>query len=520
MTLKPPYSTKIDSLVSVTKLRFIFLLEIVVILLVLSLAGTSTVLGATDSLGAIDDFYDRFYLADADSITDIPYVSQQVNGLCHWATQSMQLQTIGIPLDLAGVCAATGIGFSMSYLRYEDYSVILTGSDYQQQAQVSTIEELYDLDREFYLDTDRSEFSSLFSLTLQAYGINWTEIDGWDDAFRVLKENIDDGYPLEIYVNLYHLPHPDYDFVRILGSSDDNPSHSILITGYNETAQVAYVMDPAIGVLEHSEVLPNEENGFYEINFTSLNLAWRKSYACTVIKPNTENVEPTDDFATILGNHIVDRLRGERSSYDPDAEEVFFWNFGSNAFRAMAAELTGDSLSFFLDEFEEYPLETKASILRQMGLEIEVYLTLQYESYLPAINALPSVLSDLNLDDFVEEGKLAFEHFDVLSNHSTLNDIFYTGGATIVSDTFSSIAYQYEFIHDGDILTAIADFEEDLTEIQFHLNAIADAWDAAADALERELNDSDLWLPSLSGVGAITVITIAIIAKRRRDAQV
>jgi hypothetical protein len=427
----------------------------------------------------------------------------------------MQLQTIGIPLDLAGVCAATGIGFSMSFLRYADYWIILPGPSYQQQAQFATIEELFGLDIEFYLDTDCSDYSSLFGLTLESYGVNWIEIEGWDDAFQLLKESIDDGYPLEIHVNLYHLPHPDYDFVRALGSSDDIPSHSILISGYNETAGVVYVMDPGIGLLEHSEVLPQDESCCYELNFTTLNYAWNQSYACTVIKPGAGI---TDDFSRTLGNKIVDRLRGDRTTYAPGSEDVFFWNFGSDAFRAIAAELTGDSLSLFLNEFEEHGVQTKASILRNMGLEIEAYLTLQYESYFPAINALPPVLSDLNLDEFIEEAAMALTHFEALSNHSSLNDIYYTSGATIVTETFSSIAYQYEFVHDGDILTVAAEYEEDLFQIRTHLIAIANAWDAAADALERELAGSEIpWFPSMSGIGAIAIITIAIISKKRRE---
>ncbi|MFW9844855.1 MAG: hypothetical protein ACFFEV_09785, partial [Candidatus Thorarchaeota archaeon] len=211
MTSHTQYSTKIDGLVSVTKLRFIFLLEIGVLLLVLSLAGTLGIISNTTSFGSADNSYNKFYLADSGNVTNVPYVSQQTNGLCHWATQSMALQTIGVPLDLAGVCAATGIGFSMGYLRYDEYWYIIPGATYHQQALLANLGELYGLDTELYVDTDCSDFSSLFGLTLEATGVNWTEIDGWDDAFQILKESIDDGYPVEIYANLFHLPHPDYD---------------------------------------------------------------------------------------------------------------------------------------------------------------------------------------------------------------------------------------------------------------------------------------------------------------------
>jgi hypothetical protein len=491
--------------------------------------STPTVLGTTGAVRDIDQSYNTFYLADSGNLTNIPYVFQEVNGLCHWATQTMALNAAGFSLDLADVCAVTGIGYSMAYIRYEDNWLFAPGPMYRQQASLADISEFYGLDTELYFDSNCSDYASLVATTMQTIGVNWTEIEGWDDAFQILKESIDDGFPVEIHVNLYHIPHPDYDIARELLTSDSDPSHSILITGYNETAGVVYTMDPGIGVLDTSEVLPSEDSGFYEINFTSLNLAWCKTYAATVIKPSTGINE---DFTNKLGYFIIDRLRGDRSSYAADAEDVFFLTFGADAYRAMASDLTDTSFSLYLDEFDEYNLHTRATILKYIGLEMESYLTLQYVSYQKALYALPDFLPELDLDSFVSAGEQAFAHFETMSNYSSLNSISYTGGATIVSETFSSLAYDYEFVHDGNIPTSVAEYEADLSEIRLHLNAIADAWDAAATALEQELVGPGLpfiasmtgigaivvIIPSMTGIGAIVVITIAIISKRRREA--
>lgn len=519
MTIRPPHSTKIDSLVSATKLRSFFFLKMCVVLLLLSFVSVpNTLYYRHDSFVTLDDSYTSLSLDGVGNVTGIPYVSQQVNGLCHWATQSMALHSAGVSLDLAGVCAVTGIGFSAGYVRYENIWIFVPGPIYRQQVTLANIAELYGLDVEFYLDTDCSDFAALFELTLHTYNVSWTEIDGWTDAFQILKTSIDAGYPVEVYVDLYHLPHPDYDFIRDLGLSDSDPSHSILITGYNETAGVAYVMDPAIGVLENSVAVPDDDSWFYEINFTSLNQAWRKSYTSVVIKPSSGI---SNDFTSILGNYILDRLRGDRTSYAPASEEVFFWNFGSNAFRAIASELTEVGLASYLNEFDEYDLQTKASILRNLGIEFEAYLTLQYESYRMAVSALPDVLLELNLDEFVSDGEIAFEHFDSFTANTSINNLFYTGGATIASETFNNIADQYEHVYDGDLSSAVSEFEEDLAEIQHHLTAIADAWDAAADALEKELLGPGLPLvPSVTGIGAIIVLAIAVVSKRRRDSRV
>jgi len=481
---------------------------------VLLLVGSQNTLHYSEGyLSNHDESFNTLSLADSGNVAGISYVSQQMNGLCHWATQAMALQSVGISLDLAGMCAVSGIGFSAGYVRYEDNWIFVSGPIYRQQVTYANIAELYGLDVEFYVDTDCSEFAALFELVLQANNVNWTELDGWDDAFQVLKSSIDDGNPVEVYVDLYHLPHPDYDFIRDLGLSDSNPSHSILINGYNETAGVAYVMDPAIGVLENCVATPDDESWFYEINFTSLNQAWRKSYASVVIKPGSGI---NNDFTSILGNYILDRLRGDRTSYAPASEEIFFWNFGSNAFRALASELTEVGLSSYLDEFDEYELQIKARILESIGLELEAYMTLQYESYRMAISALPNVLPELDLDQFVSEGEKAFEHFAALTDNSSINNLFYTGGATITSETLNSIADQYEHVLDGDLSSAVSEFDEDLAEIRLHLTAIADSWDAAAAALAKALNDDTAVIAIVTVVGLCTFIGVVSIFVRRR----
>lgn len=515
LTVQPQYSTKIDSLVSVTKLRFIFLLEICVLLLVLSLAGTSTILGSTDSFGITEESYDKYYLADSDYLTDIPYVWQQTNGFCYWATLSMSLSPIGIDLDLAEVCAATGIGFSASYLRYEDTLMFLSGSGYKQQSILETATDILGFEVEFYLDSDCTDWANLFALTLESFNVSWTEIDGWDDAFHVLKNSIDSGFPVEIYANLQNLPAEDYDLFRDLGITDPTPTHSILVTGYNETAGTAEIMDPAIGLFDNPATFPDDGSWLYNISFTSLNQSWLASYATTVIKPG--NGEP-ENFEQNLATYIIDRLRGDRNSYSPGAEEVFFWNFGADSFRALASDLTDSGLTSFMEEYNEYDLQTRSIILQNLAITIETCLTQQHQSYQMALEALPRILPSLDLEDFVTAGEPAIEHLSVFSDNSTVNTPFYPSGIKLVTKTFFDIASEYE--SDGDLSSAVAMYEENLSEIRAHLNAIADAWDAAADALERELTEDWIpWIPSMSGIGAISVLTIAIITKRRRDAQ-
>jgi hypothetical protein len=513
LTVQPQYSTKIDSLVSVTKLRFIFLLEICVILLVLSLVSSSNILGTTSLPGNVDDSYNQHFPAESGYVTDVPFVWQQTNGFCYWATLSMALSNIGIDLDLAEVCAASGIGFSASYLRYEDTLALLSGTSYKQQSILETFADILGFEVEFYLDSDISDWANLLSLGLEAVNVNWTEIDGWDGAFQVLKNSIDSGYPIEIYANIQNLPAEDYDLFRSLGITDPTPTHSILVTGYNESAGTAQIMDPAIGLFDDPATYPDDGSWLYDISFTSLNQSWLASYATTVIKPG--NGEP-ENLEQNLANYIIDRLRGDRTSYSPDSEEVFFWNFGADAFRALASDLTETGLTSFMDEYDEYDLHTRSIIFQDLALRLESSLTRQHQSYRAALAALPRVLSDLELEDFVSAGEPAIDHFQVFSDNSTVNTPFYPSGVKLVTKTFFDIASEYE--SDGDLSSAIALYKEDLAEIRTHLTAIADAWDAAAAALELAISGPGIpWIPSMTGIGAIFVLTVAIVTRRRRE---
>ena len=272
-------------------------------------------------------------------------------------------------------------------------------------------------------------------------------------------------------------------------------------------------MDPAIGLFDNPASFPYDGSWFYEIDFASLNQAWLGLYGTTIVKPGSGI---TEDFSRDLANYIVDRLRGDRTSYAPDAEEVFFWNFGSNAFRAMAADLTNTGLSSFMDEFDEYNLQTRSLILQNLGFKIETSLTQQYESYRAAIDALPSVLPDLDLQEFVSEAELALEHFELFSDNSTVNTPFYTASIKMVTKTFDNIAIQYEHVLDGDFSSAVSVYEEDLAEIQTHLTAIANAWDAAADALERALQGPGTFPIVLLSTSIAGIVVLVVVFIRRR----
>ncbi|MGY5855293.1 MAG: hypothetical protein RTS72_01750, partial [Candidatus Thorarchaeota archaeon] len=104
---------------------------IIIILAIILSAGAP---GASDISTARLAELDYVRSADAVEITGVPFVWQELNGFCYWATLSMALQSIGIQFDLAHVLAATGIGFTAGYVRYEDTMMLVPGSMFRQQS--------------------------------------------------------------------------------------------------------------------------------------------------------------------------------------------------------------------------------------------------------------------------------------------------------------------------------------------------------------------------------------------------
>ncbi|MFW9913836.1 MAG: hypothetical protein ACFFEU_15260, partial [Candidatus Thorarchaeota archaeon] len=86
-------------------------------------------------------------------VENVPYVWQEINGLCAWAATSAAIQAAGVDLDLHDVLAATSVGFSFAYVRYNDTWLIYPGPIYMQAEPTQFLADLYGLNLTMYFDT-------------------------------------------------------------------------------------------------------------------------------------------------------------------------------------------------------------------------------------------------------------------------------------------------------------------------------------------------------------------------------
>ena len=464
---------------------------------------------------------ETLYITSAEAILPpVSYVWQEINGFCAWAATAMAMQYAGADVSLYDVFAATSIGFSFAYFRINDTMLMFPGSLYTQAEPTHYLAGLYGIDYTLYVDASIPNLEQNVQVW-ENEGLTIGVNDGEAEAFDLMRETIDLGYPLLISVDPSWLPAADYDILREEGLSGGG--HAILLVGYNDTEHTATYIDPGVGSFGDDFGYPEDGRGNYSIiTYSALTNAWsNRFYISNTFIPNTDTPVIVDDS---LGPLIRDKLLGVGAIYSPSSANAYVGNFGENAFRTMSTDMTVEGLKSYISVFDGIANEVnfKASLILFIGLGLEVQVTLQYLSYRTSLEALPAIMSDTNLTDFVEAGEQALPHFEVLVDNSTLiNPLNISKATGFVATTFKAIADSFNA--SGDIDAAFAPYEEDLDDISAALLGIADSWLDAGNALTtiwpNDFLSQNGPLLAFGIGGAIVVVILFIWWSRKKPSQ-
>ncbi len=450
-------------------------------------------------------------------IEDVPYVWQEVNGYCMSAALSMVLQGMGLDLDLYDLAAAMGTGFSALYLGIDETRMFYPGILIRQPEYFDFFSEIYEVDLAVYLDSS-TDFGRGADYAYERANLDYIDFSNSTmDPFEVLRESIDAGIPLAVSVDPYYLPPDDYDVIRqyLAPLTENGIGHAITIVGYNHTSHEVYIQDPGVGVLDNRGY-PDDGRWNYTMSYFDFNRAWESSgYYTLRLTPGSG---PVEDFEEKLGDFICNRLRGDRTMYFTGYENFYFISAGKDAYSGMALDLTVDCIADYARYFTEV---NKPDAILRMGHMFETFLTTQYYSYKGALESLPNILPEVNLQDFLDAANDALPHFEVLSHNASINSgVQVEFRDSLIFSTFEDIAL--EFDSSGNLEGSIALYQEELDEIGEHLFAIADSWDDAANALEEALNLPDdttpleTSFPVIVGGSGILVLAVAIFLVKRR----
>ncbi|MGY5874291.1 MAG: C39 family peptidase [Candidatus Thorarchaeota archaeon] len=472
----------------------------------------------------------HFTSSDSAYIDGLEYAWQEINGFCNLAAVTMALQSIGIEVDLHTLFAVSGIGFTTAYVKVNETLRLLAGSSMRQQAHYVTISELYNVDHSVFVDKNSPWAQQNLPAWIE-WGVNASYVEGEGEAFQVLKATLNEGYPIVAWVDPYFLPPADYDLTRTYGQPMDpsNPvsGHAILIVGYNDTSGTVDILDPGVGSFGDTFGYPDDGRWAYTMEYTIFKTAWNAlGYGMTIFKSVTG---PSEDFTTDLGELIVERLSGNRTSNAPGSENVSYVNFGESAFREMSLDLTPDVLGTHLEQFADK--ESKLIELYLIGIVSEQSMTLQYLSYRTALATISRLLPDVNLTQFTQVASEALTHMEVLSNNNSLVEIFDPPDIdSLLIGTFMAIANNYD--ESNNMTTALAENVENLSEIAQHLLAIADSWKEASQALDTALSEhttistnptistelidesSPLLLITMTGFASVVIVAVIVFYRK------
>ncbi|MFW9800405.1 MAG: hypothetical protein ACFFD9_08210, partial [Candidatus Thorarchaeota archaeon] len=366
---------------------------------------------------ALEDSSDVFVPSDTENhLIGVPYVWQEINGLCAWAATSVSFQSAGVDLALHELLAASSVGFSFAYMNYNDTMLMYPGPVYNQMEPTQFAVNLYGLNMTVYFDKNTPGADQLVDIW-EGRGIDVHTLDGQGDAFDLMRSSIDEGYPLLLSVNPAWLPAEDYNFLRAAGLSGGG--HAILVVGYDDSFGNATIIDPGVGSFGDNFGYPADGRGNYTpITYTALNDAWSDRYYISIlIKPGGP---PVEDLSGQLGQYVRDRLLGASSAYWADPETAIIWRFGESAFRDLSADYTREGLTDFLDIFTgvEDERKFKASLLLFLGLGLESQVSLQLISYRAALQQLPNLMPEINLTRFNAASEAALPHFEALADNA------------------------------------------------------------------------------------------------------
>ncbi|UCE11483.1 MAG: BtrH N-terminal domain-containing protein [Candidatus Thorarchaeota archaeon] len=449
-------------------------------------------------------------------IQDTPYVWQEISGFCFWAAVTMALGGAEVPLTLHEFFAASGIGFSAAYIRFNDTMTFLAGSAYIQVGQLVPICDFYGLEQKFYLSETSPWVDTAIELWSQ-WNPDINTIHGWNDAFEIMKNTLDEGYPVVLWTDPYYLPPDDYQILRDYGLFQNTTApvsgHAVLAIGYNDTSETVEILDPGVGAFGDDFGYPEDGRWRYTMNYSQLNNAWGAfAYGTTTIKPEN-GTKP--DFQTELGEFVASRLLGAQESYIPFTDEdAFFLNFGEKAFRGLSYDITPEGVALYIEEYDNF--EDQIDRLANLGMFLEFMLTLQYLSYRTALESLPRLLTDFDLTDFLVAGQNALTHLDALSDNGTLVDFDYLANHdSLLSNTFFEMVEEFDSSRNLDVV--LENHRQDLADIAGHLLATADSWRAAGIALQAALESQaqpmSLILPLTGAFGVVVVL--ALVLRRR-----
>jgi hypothetical protein len=229
------------------------------------------------------DNMDSIFVSMRDSV---PWVWQELDGFCHYASLSMIFNIHGANNTIYETIELGCCPHSIIYI--DNWFYVLGGVNVCQ---------------------GESDFE--FAGEIRNLSCDFEVAQSWQSYMTELKNRINIGLPTETSVDPYYMPQEDYDTLRVLGI---HSSHGIVVVGYTDSSII--VNDPGVGIFG----IPNPENRGSEviIDLDTFKLAVEGPVtpycllSYTAIGPMPSNEEML--YQSLAKS--IDRLSGDSTAFD------------------------------------------------------------------------------------------------------------------------------------------------------------------------------------------------------------
>lgn len=269
---------------------------------------------------------DPYNIPESHLIEGVPYIGQETNFYCGYATATMILKYLGINTTLDEIVYNSGVGYALMYPSFKDNRLPFSGWITSQER--VTCEFLSDLYGMSFYSWENSENS------------NFEEI--WDEYWVLIKENISKNLPVGVVVEESTLFTHNLGF-KILSQLTDTfqivASHFLLLIGYNETNNTVCFNDPLYDVFNIPQLGKNRWVSLDKFKTSSKKVS--NILYVKIFEENDEDPLSKQDAFNLSHKRNIEKLKGNFSVYFDEfsgIREEENYSLGINATKRLKKE--------------------------------------------------------------------------------------------------------------------------------------------------------------------------------------
>ncbi|MFQ5819494.1 MAG: C39 family peptidase, partial [Candidatus Heimdallarchaeota archaeon] len=352
-------------------------------------------------------------------IPNVPYVWQEVNGLCAWASLDVVFRYFGVNTTLARLLDVSGTGFAFLYLRADPTLLFFTGPLGSQIPDTDFLAKTYGFDITWYFGEETPGIEPLKPV-LEEHGMNVTMLPSFTEGLEVLKQDLNNHIPVVVSINPLRFS-TIRDYRTLALPTAVIVGHGVVVVGYNNTH--IFVNDPGVGSFGNEFGYPTDQRGTYApIPLEDFQLAWEdRNLLATKFIPKPDFNFNAEKLYSNTIERIIAKLEGDDSAYSYSQVMMFL---GVDAFLKMGTDVYPVEFEEMLNNWDDHFEQNRTQLVTTVVSVKMAYLgalTLTYEAMQRAATDLSELLHGLDrYADALNSLNHALSQFEDLIDFSVL----------------------------------------------------------------------------------------------------